>query len=238
MRLATIASLATLAAALPSPEGITREFSLAQKGFILSSPAKEGKFIPSVSKPFPKLTVIGSSMATSLDPSCDVLRVPLQHMVEHCGKVARAAEKKARHGPSKLMDEYFGSSSRETRNTVADNFALFGRECSRLDGGVVKYMCNYSRDQCRSASNMMYVTERARVTEMMLCPAFFSQFDYHQATQCDMRETPAQTAMLMGLVAMSKHVTGMEWNSPDKTNGAESYADFSQFEGEPGCDKA
>lgn len=237
MRFTAIVSLAALAAAAPSAKDTTREFSITQKGFTIASPAEEGI----ISSPVPRiehcLTIPGSS-AAGLDPSCDNIRVPLQHMVEHCGRVARASEKKARSGASKLMDEYFGSSSRETRNKVADNFALFAKECSRLDGGVVKYMCNYGRDQCRQSDNLMYVTERSRVTELMLCPAYFSQFDQHRPNECDMRENPAQTAMLIGLVAMSKHVTEMEWSSNDKLMSAEVYADFSQFEGEPGCDKA
>lgn len=156
-------------------------------------------------------------------------------MVEHCHKHARSAERLARDTTNKIMEEYFGKSSREARDTVAKNYAAIGKECSRLEGGALKFLCNGSRDHCQKRSDLVYLTDRLRNTELLICPAFFAQLDYHTTDRCEVRERMSHTSMLIGLTAMSDHVLGFDWGHRDKLESAQAYADFAQFEAEPAC---
>lgn len=171
----------------------------------------------------------------SADASCDVLRIPLETMVDHCSQHARSSERRAREAPNKIMEEYFGKSSRDARDMVAKNFNTIGKHCSRLDGGALRFLCNGSRDHCQKKSDLVYLTERVRNTELLLCPAYFAQFDYHTTDVCDPRERMSHTSMLIGLTAMSDHVLGFDWGSRNKMESAEAYADFAQYEAEPAC---
>lgn len=156
-------------------------------------------------------------------------------MIDHCSKHARAAERQARDAPNKVMDEYFGKSSREARDLVAKNFVAIGKECSRLDGGAIKFLCSGGRDHCQKKSDLVYLTNRLRNTELLICPAYFAQLDYHTIDRCEVRERMSHTSMLIGLTAMSDHVLGFDWEDRNKLESALAYADFAQFEAEPAC---
>jgi deuterolysin len=85
----------------------------------------------------------------ALQPDCKGTKETLtKDAIKNCELLAKEAQKAAESGPAEKMEEYFKSSSKATRDTVADVFAKIAKECSTFDGGASRYYCSDEYQAC------------------------------------------------------------------------------------------
>ncbi|PHH89739.1 hypothetical protein CDD83_5391 [Cordyceps sp. RAO-2017] len=93
-------------------------------------------------------------------------------VLPECAQLARAAARAARSGPAAKMTEYFTSSSRRPRRTVADVFDKVARECGSTRTGASTYHC---RDPFRSCGPKVLAYTMPDRSTMVYCDL------YHQS---------------------------------------------------------
>ncbi|KAK2746635.1 hypothetical protein FQN57_002979 [Myotisia sp. PD_48] len=124
----------------------------------------EAAAVPLAFNPHVKRTQLQSS-------SCSGDRVQImQTALSNCQTLANAAAQAASSGDAAKFQEFYMTSSAQSRQTVASRFQSVARECSSAQSGATRYYCQDPYGQCQS--NYIAYTYPTR-NEVVNCPYFY-----------------------------------------------------------------
>ncbi|KAF5024185.1 hypothetical protein F66182_3699 [Fusarium sp. NRRL 66182] len=95
-----------------------------------------------------------------------------QAALSRCAELASAAQEAAANGPADKLEEYFKSSSSQTRSTVSDVFSRIAAECGSTNGGVSRYYCSDVYGACQNGV-LAYTVPGA--SYMAYCDLYFER---------------------------------------------------------------